>query len=183
MKKIVLLGDSVRQLYEPVVRKKTAGEWEVWGPEQNCAFAKWTLYALRFWREKLDSADVIHWNNGLHDVVVFFKEDGTFVSLEEYKDSLRKVARELKKTGAKVIFATTTPIGPKNEAQRSNADIDAFNRAALEVLPPMGIEIDDLHAAINENPQEYLSEDDIHPGEKGIEKCAQSVIDSIRRVL
>lgn len=183
MKRIVLLGDSIRMLYEGAVQEKTKDEWEVWGPKENCAFAKWTLYALRFWKDKLSEADVIHWNNGLHDVVVFFKEDGTFVSIEEYKDSVKKIARELIKTGAKVIFATTTPIGPANEYQRSNRDIDAFNQAAIDVLVPMGIEIDDLHAVVSENITGYLTEDDTHLNEKGIKACADSVISSIKRAL
>ncbi len=156
------------------------GECEVWGPTENCAFAKWTLYALRFWKDKLMKADVIHWNNGLHDVVVFFKEDGAFVSLGEYIDSIQKIARELLKTGAKVIFATTTPIGPKNAYQRSNADIKAYNKAAIDILVPMGIAIDDLYAVIASDIETFLSNDDTHPSEDGARACAESVVCSIR---
>lgn len=183
MKKVVLLGDSIRSAYEGRVREKLSDVCEVWGPTENCAFAKWTLYALRFWKDKLNEADVIHWNNGLHDVVVFFKEDGTFVSLDEYKDSIRKVARELLKTGAKVIFATTTPIGRNNEYQRSNIDIDMFNRAAVEILRPMGVIINDLNAVISEDMDKYLLEDHVHPTQEGVEVCATHIEEQIRSVL
>lgn len=183
MKQAVLLGDSIRSAYVPLVKELLADECEVWSPTENCAFAKWTLYSLRFWRDKLEQADVIHWNNGLHDVVRMFPEDGPFVSLEEYRDAVRKLGRELKKTGAKVIFATTTPIGPKNEYQRSNQDIENYNRAALEILRPMGIAIDDLHALVAQNPRQMLCDDDTHPSEQGVKLIAQSVADSIRQNL
>lgn len=183
VKKIVLLGDSIRSAYEPAVRELLKDEFEVWGPDTNCAFAKWTLYSLRFWKDKLNEADVIHWNNGLHDVVVFFQEDGSFVKVDEYRDSIRKIARELLKTGAKVIFATTTPIGPNNEYQRSNQDIDAFNKAAVEILEPMGVVIDDLHSVIAADKENLLLPDDTHPNEKGTELCAKSVVDSIFKAL
>ncbi len=183
MKKVVLLGDSIRSAYEPAVREMLKDEFEVWGPDTNCAFAKWTLYSLRFWKDKLSEADVIHWNNGLHDVVVFFKEDGSFVKVDEYRDSIRKIARELLKTGAKVVFATTTPIGPGNEYQRSNQDIDAFNKAAVETLEPMGVVIDDLHSVIAADKENLLLPDDTHPNEMGVKLCAQSVVDSIYKAL
>lgn len=183
MKKVVLLGDSIRSAYEPLVRDLLKDQCEVWGPTENCAFAKWTLYSLRFWKDKLNEADVIHWNNGLHDVVVFFKEDGSFVKVDEYVDSISKIARELKKTGAKVIFATTTPIGPANAYQRSNEDIDLFNDAAVKRLKSMDVMIDDLNAVIGKNTEHLLQEDDTHPSEEGCRLCAQSVAQSILRAL
>ena len=181
MKHAVLLGDSIRSAYAPQVKELLADECEVWWPTENCAFAKWTLYSLRFWRDKLNEADVIHWNNGLHDVVRMFPGDGPFVSLGEYRDAIFKLGRELKKTGARVIFATTTPIGPKNEYQRSNQDIESYNRAALDILVPMGIEIDDLHALVMQNPGEMLSDDDTHPSEEGVRLLAHSVAGCIRK--
>lgn len=178
--KIVLLGDSIRMHYQPFVAEMMP-EDEVWGPQENCAFAKWTLYALRFWREKLHEADVIHWNNGLHDVVQFFKEDGCFVSIEEYRDSILKIARELKKTGAAVIFATTTPI-LKDDHERKNADISAYNAAVTEDLRKMGVLIDDLHALVDANREAYISEDGTHMNEVGRRFCAEAVVKSIRSV-
>lgn len=43
MKKILLIGDSIQQLYLPHVIQKLDGIAEVWGPEDNCRFAKYTL--------------------------------------------------------------------------------------------------------------------------------------------
>lgn len=181
MIRVVLLGDSIRQHYQPLVAQLLEETCTVWGPQENCAFAKWTLYALRFWREQLACADVIHWNNGLHDVVRFFQEDGCFVSLEEYRDSVLKIARELLKTGAKVIFATTTPI-LKDDHERANADIIRYNRAVVPLLEKMGVVIDDLHACISADPQKYISQDGTHMNDLGKTVCAQAVAASIRSV-
>ena len=53
--------------------------------------------------------DVIHFNFGLHDLKSMF--DGYFqVSPDDYERNLRRIVFRLKQTGAKLIFATTTPV-------------------------------------------------------------------------
>lgn len=44
MKKIVLLGDSIRMGYDKYVRKSLEGSAEVFYPAENCRF---TFYLLR----------------------------------------------------------------------------------------------------------------------------------------
>ena len=49
MKKVMLLGDSIRLSYQPAVQQKLAGAAEVWGPADNCRFAKYTLWETAAW--------------------------------------------------------------------------------------------------------------------------------------
>ena len=69
--------------------------------------------------------DVIHFNFGLHDLK-FVDEKGMNTSpekgklqvpIEDYKKNLDALVSRMKKTGAKLIFATTTPV-PAGEPQR-----------------------------------------------------------------
>ena len=43
MKKVVLIGDSIRKGYQPKVQEKLNGEVEVWGPQDNCRHSLWAL--------------------------------------------------------------------------------------------------------------------------------------------
>ena len=53
MKKILLLGDSIRLNYMPMVCKNLYGRAEVYGPEDNCRYAKYTLWCLSDWLQLL----------------------------------------------------------------------------------------------------------------------------------
>lgn len=64
--KITLLGDSIRQMgYGLKVPQLLEGEFEVFQPTENCRFAKYTLQALRVWKNDIEGSEIIHWNNGL----------------------------------------------------------------------------------------------------------------------
>ena len=71
VKKILLIGDSIRMGYCRFVRELMQGEAEVFYPEDNCRFAQYTLRGLQDWQAQLglwNGVDLIHWNNGLWDV-------------------------------------------------------------------------------------------------------------------
>ena len=70
MKKIVLLGDSIRMGYDSFVQKKLTGRAELFFPEENGRFIQFTLRTLSDWAGELQwpsDVDVVHWNNGLWD--------------------------------------------------------------------------------------------------------------------
>lgn len=184
---VLLIGDSIRMFYSDAVKKELGSDYNVFGPEDNCRFAAFTLNSLRHWLPQFPTPDIIHWNTGLWDTAVLYKEDGCFTPVDVYVDNMRKILRELKKTGAKVIFATTTPVhddkeffpGPMPPAH-INADIVKYNKAITEAFSDEDIIINDLFEAIYEKRADYLSEDMIHPNEKGIEVLSKAVADAIR---
>ena len=99
MKKLVLLGDSIRMIgYGPVVAENLKDEFETWQPADNGRFSKYTLrYVSYEWVPHIKDADIIHWNNGIWDLVIRFQEDGPFTPIDQYETNVRRIIREMKK--------------------------------------------------------------------------------------
>ncbi len=178
-KKVVLLGDSIRLYYGTKVPQMLGEDYEVWQPEDNCRFAKYTLRMLFDHSADIQGADVIHWNNGLWDTTELFG-DGTFSTEKEYVENMLRIAKLLKAITPNVIFATTTPTHPEYPYTH-NDKIQRFNELIVPLLKDMGIAINDLNALVTPHLFEYLCEDQIHPSEKGIELCAKQVVASIKQ--
>ena len=180
MKKIALIGDSIRMIgYGAPVAERLAPEMEVWQPDDNCRFAQYTLRGLWDWQDGIRGADVIHWNNGLWDICQLFG-DGPFTPMDEYIDTMLRIARLLKERARTVIFATTTPVRPEN-LHNSNEVIEAYNAALVPRLIEMGVVINDLYTPIASDVYKYICEDTIHLSKDGIELCADMVEAVIRR--
>ena len=181
MKKVTLLGDSIRQIGYGLKVPELLGEgYEVFQPNDNCRFAKYTLRMLFDYREQIAGSDVIHWNNGLWDICSKLFDDGEpFTSEEEYVYTMLRVARELKKLGKRVIFATTTPVH-KEHIYNDNEIIVRYNEIIVPKLQEMGIEINDLHSAVKEDVYKYICDDHIHLSEAGIELCSKMVVKAIK---
>lgn len=180
MKKVVLLGDSIRMIgYGTPVAERLSGEFEVWQPDDNCRFAQYTLRGLWDWQDGIKGADIIHWNNGLWDVCHLFG-DGEFTPKEEYVATMLRIARLLKERASTVIFSTTTPVRPEN-LHNKNEVIEAYNAAVVPHLKEMGIVINDLYTPISKDVYRYICEDTIHLSEDGISLAADMVEAVIRK--
>ena len=179
MKKVTLLGDSIRLLgYGKAVPKLLGEEFFVYQPAENCRYAKYTLRGiLTDWRKDMENSDVIHWNNGLWDAQEL--EDGSFTEPEEYVRTMLRIAALLKTRAKTVIFATTTPVAPQRMDQ-NNSRIEEYNRVLVPRLKAMGIRINDLHALMASDVPAYLCEDHIHLSEAGIAVCGEAVAEAIR---
>ena len=174
MKKVVLLGDSIRLLgYGAKTADLLGEEYTVWQPEDNCRWAQYTLRMLFDYAAQIENSDVIHWNNGMWDVTDIFP-DGHFTPIEQYVETMLRVAKILKSKAKTIIFATTTPVLPTNP-YNSNAVIEAYNAAIVPRLQEMGIIINDLYSVIAENLDENICEDKIHLSQKGITVAAMQV--------
>ena len=181
MKKVVLLGDSIRLFYAPRVIELLGDEYQVWTPTDNCRFVKNTLRMLFDFRSDIDGADVIHWNNGLWDTSTGLFGDGLpFTTEDEYVSNMLRVAAILKKMAPRVIFATTTPCRPDYE-YNDNDVINLYNAVIVPKLKEMGIEINDLHSLVNQDVYKYIRDDDkLHINDCGIELCANQVAKVIK---
>ena len=69
MKKIVLLGDSIRKGYDKYVKMAFKDVAEVYYPTENCRFAAYLLRYIHGYKKLVEEGevDVIHWNAGLWD--------------------------------------------------------------------------------------------------------------------
>ena len=176
--KVVLLGDSIRQQYGPKVKELLGDGFEVWAPEDNCRFAKYTLRGLFDWAAGMEGSQIVHWNNGLWDLCRLY-DDGTFTSEGEYVENILRIADLLKKKHSVVIFATTTPVRLSN-VYNNNDDCDRFNKAIVPLLKERGIIINDLNSLLRSDPERYICNDTIHLSDEAIDICASQVAEYIR---
>ena len=169
--KITLLGDSIRLQYQGRVEELLGEDFEVFGPDTNCRFAKYTLRGLFDWEKNMRGSRIVHWNNGLWDICNLFG-DGLFTSEQEYLDNMLRIADILLSRYDKVIFATMTPVTERNKYNK-NSDIERYNALVTEALSKKGIIINDLSSLVASDIGRYISSDEIHLSDEGIELCAR----------
>jgi acyl-CoA thioesterase-1 len=180
--RILLIGDSISIGYTLPVRKLLDGKANVHritmngGPTSNGTvnLAKWLGEGK--W-------DIIHFNFGLHDLKIM--EGGKRqVEPADYERNLRTLVTELRKTGAKLIFATTTPVPEgKLATPRNSADVALYNQIALKVMTEHGVAIDDLNAAITPHLAKLQRPHDVHYTAEGSAALGQVVVKSLEKEL
>ncbi len=178
MTKVTLLGDSIRMFYGKRVVELLGNNYDVFQPEENCRFSKYTLRGLYQWKEGIDGSDIIHWNNGLWDCT--YCVDGVvFSSLDEYITNMLRIGKILKQRAKEVIFATTTPVIDTSDYNK-NGTIIEYNNAIVPELKAIGIKINDLHSIIYPQYEKYISNDLVHPNEAGVAVLADKVVTAIK---
>lgn len=178
--KVTLLGDSIRLIGYGKRTQELLGEgFEVFQPEDNCRFAKYTLRGLFDWASSMEGSRIVHFNCGLWDICNIFG-DGTFTSEDEYIENMTRIADILLSRYDKVIFATTTPVSEKN-IYNKNSDIERFNEIIIPVFEQKGIIINDLYSLIASDIDRYICDDTIHLSEEGIEAAAKMVSEIIKK--
>ena len=182
MIKVTLLGDSIRMIgYGRVVPTLLGENFDVFQPNENCRFAKYTLRGLFDWEKEMSGTQIVHWNNGLWDICNLFG-DGLFTSESEYIENMLRIADILIAKYDKVIFATTTPVTIQNQYNK-NSDIEKYNALIVPLLKEKGIIINDLYQLVSSDIDKYIRKDDnIHLSDEGIKVCAEQVADIIRKV-
>lgn len=180
--RVLLIGDSISVGYTLPVRKLLAGEANVQRIPANGGTSGNGVFQMDAWLGK-QKWDVIHFNFGLHDLKRM--SDGEpQVPLAVYERYLRLFVTRLKSTGAKLIWATTTPVpeGPVNPPRKPE-DVAAYNAAALRVMKESGVAIDDLYAFAQPRRKEIQRPVNVHFTDAGSEALARQVAASIRKAL
>ncbi|MBL9214241.1 MAG: SGNH/GDSL hydrolase family protein [Opitutaceae bacterium] len=173
--RVLFLGDSISLGYMPGVRARLEGRANVHQAGEDCRGTTLGLQRLDAW---LGSGrwDLIHFNFGLHDVLR--SPDGMQTSLTRYENNLREIVRRLKLTGAKLIFATTTPI-PEGIVEGGSGDEVSYNEVARRVMKENGIPLDDLWEYIKPRQTRIQLRHDVHFEPYGYELLADMVAGSI----
>ena len=129
---VLLIGDSISMGYTIPTRERLKGRANVYRPFENCGPTIRGLEQLDEWLGDR-KWDVIHFNWGLHDlryvdagVGLTEPEKGRlFTSVDQYKENMGKLVSRLKTTGAKLIWATTTPV-PAGARSRKKGDAATY---------------------------------------------------------
>jgi acyl-CoA thioesterase-1 len=106
------------------------------------------------------------------------------VPLPEYEANLRKIVVRMKATGAKLVWAATTPVpDAKLNPPRHSADVPVYNAAARGIMEENGIAIDDLFALAAPQLAAIQRPANVHYTGAGYEVLAKQVAASILRAL
>lgn len=190
MKKIVLMGDSIRMGYDKYVKEAFEGTAEVYYPSENCRFAEYMLRYAHVWKENdkwPDDIDLVHWNAGLWDVLELF-DDGPLTSISYYAECISRINKRIRMLypNAKIVFATSTPVLEDKYgegAKRHNATIKEYNDAAVAALASSDTVINDLYSLAIDFPEEYHSDVTHYSTDKGREYIGGRVISVICKEL
>ena len=183
MKKVLILGDSISMGYREYVKEALQNRAEVVYSEGDGCFSKWTLWLVNNWIRVNGAPDIVHWNNGIWDMMVEPPLQGSFSSVEEYLHNLSRIIQVLRTSGVTdIIFATTTYPHPEKEGLDAET-VTKYNAFARILMEQEGILVNDLGALVRENIPEYVCEDYLHLTEKGYRACAAKVIRAIEAYL
>ena len=179
--RVLLIGDSISMGYTIPVRELLAGQANVHRISQNGGSTQTGLDNLAKWIGT-GKWDVIHFNWGLHDLKHWAgnkMDDAAPVvaTTEVYEKNLRDLVAKLKATGAKLIWANTTPV-PEGTAGRVAGAEKSYNESAARVMKTAGIPTDDLCAAVVANPT-WQREKNVHFTPEGSKALAGEVVVAI----
>ena len=141
--RVLLIGDSISIGYTLPVRAALSGKANVHRAPTNCGPTIRGLEQLDQWLGD-GKWDVIHFNWGLHDLK--FIEGKRQVPLDEYEKNLRTLTERLKKTGATLIWCSTTPYPADVNPKRIPEDAVKYNEAAARVMKDLEVETNDLYS-------------------------------------
>jgi len=162
--RVLIIGDSISMGYTLPVRAALKDKANVHRIPTNGGPTDRGVQYLDRWLNK-EHWDVIYFNFGLHDFK-WLDDKGRYVPpgsetghqiapLPVYKKNLLTLVEGLKKTGAKLIFATTTPV-PDGAIGRLDSDRRLYNDAAVKIMKEQGVEVSDL-AAFVEDIQSHVA--------------------------
>jgi acyl-CoA thioesterase-1 len=185
--RVFLIGDSISLGYTIPTRKLLAGKANVLRAKDNTNSSANGVRMLDTWLGD-GKWDVIHFNFGLHDLKYVREEKDESkrrqnVPIEEYEKNLEQIVQRLQKTGAKLIWCTTTPVPPGGTADRVAGDEVRYNQAAVRVMKKHDIAIDDLCAYVRPHQSEWQIPGNVHYTEDGYQALAKQVAASIETAL
>lgn len=189
--RVLLIGDSISEGYTLPVRKLLQGRANVLRIPQNGGPTKLGIEQIEQWLGR-GKWDVIHFNWGLHDLMFFPDPKAEPVQyekdrLELYERNLRVLVARLKQTGARLIWATSTPVPDQMSSPRSPpnraAMVARYNEAAGRVMKENQVPVNDLNAYVAPVVAKLQRANDVHFGTEGSEFLARKVAEEITAAL
>lgn len=188
--RVLIIGDSISLGYTPFVQEIMKGEAVViQNGSSNNGNARYTGYGVENIDQWLSEGnwDLIHFNFGLWDLYGWRYAD-SLRTPETYAFNLEIIIGKMEKTGAKLIWATTSPVclGPeKNRPIIIDLKTEkAFRKAALKVMKKHHIPVNDLYKAIQPKMKIYsLGDNNVHYNKDGYRFLAEQVSIEIRKYL
>ncbi len=190
--RILLIGDSIRMRYAPLVAKALEDVAKVIIIKENCEDSAKIRANVQKWLHKAGSSQlsIVHLNSGLHDIKRAYGSERRQQPLPAYIDNLRWVFTALRAgSSARLMWATTTPViferhHARKGFDRFEEDVDEYNKAALTLMEELQIPVDDLYGVIMRHGKERaIGEDGVHMTEEGNRVLAEAVAAVLRGYL
>ena len=189
MKKVVLIGDSIRMGYCNYAKDYLADTAEVIFPAENCCATQYMIWRSQTWAKLCPAEEVaaVQFNAGQWDTAHWLYDEEPITSLSEYVRNLGILVRTYRRLypNAKLIYATTTPmnpVDPSTENPRSTEQIAAYNAAGVALMRVMGVLINDLYAIANKwDGSKFI--DYCHLTPEGYDILGKATADFIRGVI
>jgi lysophospholipase L1-like esterase len=169
--RVLLIGDSVSRGYTQAVRQALAGKANVHRAPANCGPTASGLRNLGVWLGD-GRWDIIHFNFGIHD---------RNTPVDEYRERLTTLVKRLQATGARLIWASTTPIPDDPAKKQTAASIVERNRVAAALMASQGIAVNDLFTAITPRLAELQNPNDVHFSTAGYDFLGSRVAEVLVR--
>jgi len=180
--RVLLIGDSISIGYTIPTRKLLEGKANLHRIPVNGGPTPRGLESLPEWLGK-DKWDVIHFNWGLHDLKIM-PHGKHQVPIGQYEKNVQQLVKRLKATGAKLIWASTTPVPDgKLAPSRSDADVIAYNAVAKKIMDANKVAIDDLYAFALPRLKQIQRPVNVHFTPQGSAVLAEQVVASILAAL
>jgi len=172
--RVLLIGDSVSRGYTLAARAALGGKANVHRAPENCGPTANGIKKMDVWLGE-GKWDVIHFNFGIHD---------RKTSNKDYEERLELIVKQLKATGAKLIWATTTPIPPdtKDGPEASTAIIEK-NHIAADIMKKNMVHVNDLFAFITPQLSKVQNPMDVHFKGEGYDMLGRQVALKIEEIL
>ncbi|HCD00281.1 MAG TPA: hypothetical protein DER64_07100, partial [Planctomycetaceae bacterium] len=168
------------------------GQANVHRPSTNCGPTTRGISQLDKWLGS-GTWDVIHFNWGLHDLK-YLGTDGKSladpkspgsrqqVPIQQYEKNLRQLVVRLKKTGATLIWRSTTPVPPGAKG-RVVGDAVKYNAVATRVMKDNGIATDDMYTFAKARLKEIQRPANVHFTRDGSRALAGHAAGIIRKTI
>ncbi len=175
MNRVYIIGDSISLGYTPVVAEVLNGRASVTHSPGNAQYSSYGLRNIKTWLGN-ERFDLIHFNWGCWDrhyldpaadplepSVAQFKRDGVRRTIpEQYAANLEAIVKILKTTGAKLIWAASTPLRDDGKLVCKPEEVAPYNAVAARVMAAHGIVINDLYACALPELDRLISTDGCH---------------------
>ena len=179
--RVLLIGDSISIGYTLPTRALLAGKANVHRPPVNCGNTTTCLRDIDTWLGD-GQWDVIHFNFGIHDIKCPKRDGVNQTAIGRYEENLGTIVARLKKTGAALIWCSTTQ-SPEAVCGAPARDFVTYNAAARKVMEESDVRVNDLYAFSLPRLAEIQIPVNSHFHAEGSKVLAGQVAEAIRQAL
>jgi len=193
VKKVLLIGDSIRIGYQNQVKELLKEECDVIFDQDNSRFVQYGYWHINQMFRHFGPFDIVHFNHGYWDMNIESPMKEALNPIDEYVHGLDRMINYIRNQHAIPIFASTCPIftsgisqdntGIVAEINYQNSWVVAYNEAAEEYMNHHHVAINDMYHPFLKGPFYYKCPDMLHLSEDGNKLAAQLVASAIRKYL